>query len=79
MTKQVLLYCVHRNIPWFLSFTLLIFFLEILLDKISFMKIKKFKPKHQNLNSKSNGPHFVKFIQNTPIVAYGKVSQRGSL
>jgi hypothetical protein len=43
------------------------------------MKIYFLKPKHQNLNSKLNGPHFVKFIQNTPIVAYGKVPQRGSL
>jgi hypothetical protein len=37
------------------------------------MKIKNLKPKHQNLNSKLNGLHFVKFIQNKPLVANGSV------
>ncbi len=38
---------------------------QVILDNISFMKIKIFKPKHQNLNSKLNGLHLVEFIQNT--------------
>ncbi len=32
------------------------------------MKIKILKPKHQNLNSKLNGLHFVELIQNIPLV-----------
>jgi hypothetical protein len=43
------------------------------------MKIKILKPKYQNLNSKLNGLHFVKFIQNIPLVANGKVPQKGLL
>jgi hypothetical protein len=37
------------------------------------MKIKNLKPKHENLNSKLNGLHFVKFIQNKLLVAHGKM------
>jgi hypothetical protein len=46
----------------FLYIIKFIVFFQIILDNISFMKIKKLKPKHQNLNSKLNGLHFVKFI-----------------
>jgi hypothetical protein len=41
------------------------------------MKIKILKPKPQNLNSKLNELHFVKFIQNIPLVVDEKMSQRG--
>jgi hypothetical protein len=43
------------------------------------MKIINLKPKHQNLNSKLNGLHFVEFIQNIPLIADGKVPQREPL
>jgi hypothetical protein len=41
------------------------------------MKIKNKKPKHQNFNLGLNGLHFVEFTQNIPLVAVGKVPQRG--
>jgi hypothetical protein len=41
------------------------------------MKIKILKPKHDNLNSKLNGLHFVELIQNITLIADGKVPQRG--
>jgi len=64
MTKWVLLYYVHRNIPMapFLYIIRFSLFFQIILNNINFMKIKDFKPKHLNLNSKLNGLHFVKFI-----------------
>jgi uncharacterized membrane protein (DUF485 family) len=34
------------------------------------MKIKILKTKHQDLNSKSNGLHFVEFIQTILLVVY---------
>jgi hypothetical protein len=61
MTKQSLLYYVHRNIPVFYIIEFIYF--KIIVDKISFIKLKIFKPKLQNLNSKLNGLHFVEFIQ----------------
>jgi hypothetical protein len=63
----------------FLDIIRFILFFQIILDNISFMKIKILKPKHQNLNSKLNGLHFVEFIQNIPLVVDGKVPQRGPL
>jgi len=66
--------------PWFVSFTIsILIFFQVILDNIIFMKIKILKPKYQNLNSKLNGLHFVKFIQNIPLVANGKVPQKGLL
>ncbi len=49
----------YTMVPFLLHYW---FFFEILLDKIGFMKIKILKPRHQNLNSKLDGIHFVKFI-----------------
>jgi hypothetical protein len=42
-----------------------ILFFQIILDSISFMKIKIYKPKHQNFNSKLNGLHFVELYKYT--------------
>jgi hypothetical protein len=41
------------------------------------MKIKRIKPNSQNFNSKLNGLHFVEFIQNIHLIAYGKMPQKG--
>ncbi len=56
---------VHRNIPMvpFLDIIKFILIFQIILYNIYFLKIKFFNPKHQNLNSKLNGLHFVEFIQ----------------
>ncbi len=53
LTKRVLLYYVHRNIPIvpFLYIIIIILFFQIIVCNISFMKIKNLKPKHQNLIS----------------------------
>ncbi len=58
--------------PWFLSFTFIFF--QIILNNISFMKIKILKPKFK---LKINGLHFVDVIQNIPLVVNEKVSQSG--
>jgi hypothetical protein len=65
MTKRVLLYYVHRNIPMapFLYIIRFILFFQIILNNINFMKFIFKKSNHLNLNSKLNGLHFVKFIQ----------------
>jgi hypothetical protein len=43
----------------FLYIIKFIFYLKIILNNISFMKIKILKPKHQIFHSKLNGVHFV--------------------
>jgi hypothetical protein len=65
MTKQVFLYCVYTNISMvpFLYIIRFILFFQIILYNISFMKINILKPKHQNLNSKLSGLHFVELYK----------------
>jgi hypothetical protein len=65
--------------PWFLFFTLLnlFYFIQIILNRNSFMKIKNLKSKHQNLNSKLNELHFVEFTQNIPLVIDWKSAPKG--
>ncbi len=80
MTKQALLYYVHRNIPMVPFLYIIRVFFQILLDNISFIiKIKNWEPKHQNLNSKLNGLHFVEFIKYISLVMDEKMPQRKSL
>ncbi len=82
MSKQALLYYVHRNMPMvpFLYIIIFILFFQIILDNINIIiKINIWKPKHQNLNSKLNGLHFVEFIKNIPLVMDGKMPQMESL
>ncbi len=42
------------------------------------MKIKIFKPKDHNFNSKLNGLHFVEFIQNIPLVVDVRSAPKGA-
>jgi hypothetical protein len=63
MTKRVFLYCVYRNISMVPFLYIIIIFKIIILDIISFMKIKILKLKHQNFNSKLNGLHFVELYK----------------
>jgi hypothetical protein len=52
MTKQVLLYYVHRNISIVLFLYNINFFFQIILDNIIFMKIKILKPKQSKFKFK---------------------------
>jgi len=66
MTKRILLYYVHRNmlmVPFSKYVIRFFIFFQVILDNISFMKIKILKPKHQNLNSKLNELYFLEFIK----------------
>jgi hypothetical protein len=67
MTKRILLYYVYKNIPMvpFIYIIKFILFFLIILDRISFMKIKILKQKHQNLNLKLNGLYFVELYKYT--------------
>jgi hypothetical protein len=64
MTKQVFLYCVYKNTSMFpFLYIIRFYFFQIILYNISFMKINILKPKHQNLNSKLSGLHFVELYK----------------